>query len=75
MRYYVEFGGPSPTDEIGACVEANNPDDAIPAARAQVAAELASSPGDDDVRDRLGDVTPFEFATWRVDICRPGPAL
>lgn len=62
-RYYVEFHGPEPIDEVGTEVEADNPDDAIPKAREQVRQEIlrARWPG-------ISDVTLDEFARrWKCD--------
>ena len=63
QRYYVEFHGPEPIDEIGTEVSALDPDDAIPAAREQIRQEI--------LRGRtpsLGDISLYEFATrWKCD--------
>jgi hypothetical protein len=67
QRYYVEFHGPEPVDEIGTEVSALNPDDAIPAAREQIRQEILRGQC-----QSLGDISLYEFATrWKCDIVRP----
>lgn len=66
-EWYVEFHGPQPMDEIGAVGRATNADDAITDARANVVRELK----DPEKRELLGDVSEYEFASWRVVAVRP----
>jgi hypothetical protein len=64
-RYYVEFHGPNPVDEIGTEVSALDPDDAIPAAREQIRQEI--------LRGRcpsLGDISLYDFSSWKCDTVR-----
>lgn len=69
QKYYVEFHGPEPMDEIGTSVEARDPDEAIGLAREKVKAGW-NEPNHEGSDQTLGQGQPvYTFDTWTVERC------
>lgn len=68
-RWYVEFHGPELMDEIGTIVDATEPDDAIPKARAKVREGWHESNGGEGDEPLGGNEPVYTFDSWTVARC------
>jgi hypothetical protein len=76
MKWYLEFNGPEPMDEIGVVVDdAPDPDTAIELARAQVLADYKARPDDEKMMlfETPYDATLFSTQAWVVYQIVPWP--